>query len=315
MIPVLVYGWYHQQNFGDDLFIDSFKEIFPELDFTFTNHITNEQLDAHEVVFIGGGSLLNQDIQVEDFWKLESKKIFYIGVGAETNISLFHKALMKVASGIFIRSNDLAKVKEINANSYIINDLVYSLKNKVVFSSKIEKQLLFIPNICVVPKWSNPYWQHTAWNHFKVEMAQTLDSFITNEYKVSCFPMCINSQLNDVAAMMEIMNTMKYGHKVKIDSMITDMELVSNRYKNVEFILTQRYHGMILADLMKKPYVSIFHHDKLKQSNCRSIPYYGFYKDACFKEINESLIKNLPSLPIGEDISVFKPMILKSIGA
>src|SRR5271156_1919935 len=99
MTSVLVYGFYNHGNYGDELFKDAFKLIFPELNFTFTDRITVDQLSVADAVFFGGGSFLYDPPSIEGdaVILLHKKPIFYIGVGIETNICAEHRDLLKKA--------------------------------------------------------------------------------------------------------------------------------------------------------------------------------------------------------------------------
>src|SRR5271169_6096331 len=107
-MKVLVYGWYHQGNIGDDLFIDSYLHLFPDIDFVFSDSITTDKLRDVDAVFFGGGSFLfdRPTISNEALQNLSSKKIFYLGVGVEADIHDTHQKLMSQALLIATRSSD-----------------------------------------------------------------------------------------------------------------------------------------------------------------------------------------------------------------
>ena len=54
-----------------------------------------------------------------------------------------------------------------------------------------------------------------------------------------------------------------------------------NIIKDHSVVITQRYHGIVLAQMAGVPHVSIDHHDKLKFAYPKvgmSVPYHGFSK-------------------------------------
>jgi polysaccharide pyruvyl transferase WcaK-like protein len=60
-----------------------------------------------------------------------------------------------------------------------------------------------------------------------------------------------------------------------------DFVSVANLFSKYELIITQRFHGIILAELLKIPYIAICHHDKLSTSSIHNglyISYYGLNK-------------------------------------
>jgi polysaccharide pyruvyl transferase WcaK-like protein len=208
---ILVYGWYHNKNIGDDLFIDSFKKLFPEFNFTFTNYITVNQLNSNDAVFFGGGSFLYADVNCEDKKLLTTKLIFYVGVGIEKYIHPTHIELLKIARIICSRSAEtINDVRSLNSNTILIPDIVFCLK-KTTHSTRVKNSVLVLPNSCVLPKYNDQHWKYAAWNYFKSEYAQFLDILIENNYNVHMFPMCTNSKSHDHLASAEIINNMKNG--------------------------------------------------------------------------------------------------------
>jgi polysaccharide pyruvyl transferase WcaK-like protein len=303
---VLVYGWYHQGNLGDDLFVEAFKRIFPSFNFVFTDKIKNHHLQDVDVVFFGGGSFLGEPLKTSralDFELLKQKSIMYIGVGAETDIHPDHQRLLPLAKLIALRSYaGYDNLKRLNDNIMVITDLVYSLHSPLAIS-KIPNSILFIPNIAVVPKWNDPHWQHAAWDYFKIEMAQLLDSFIDNDYTVKFLPYCINGKLNDCYAAAEIINRMKGIEKNSILDKPANLQSAIDLMSKHRIIITQRYHGMILADMARTPCLTIAHHDKLKDSSRSHLSYYGCSKNLLMKEINDLLTGKVSSvLPIDRNI-------------
>ena len=184
---ILVSGFYFKENLGDDLFADAFKYLFPQFSFTFTNRITKLQLQNIDAVFIGGGSFLDQVPSVApDAWNLlMQQKIFYIGVGTETNLHPEHIKLIKIAQLIASRNGlNLDEIKKHNHNIFTIADLVYYLpitKQKKIAPTN---SICIVPNILVVPKWQDAHWKHAAWQFFKSEFSQCQDE-LSIKYKIS----------------------------------------------------------------------------------------------------------------------------------
>lgn len=310
---VLVHGWYHNQNLGDDLFADAFKHLFPHHQLTFVNFITASDLQNVDAVFIGGGSFLDQELPIESdlvLYELKKLPIFYIGVGAETQIHPTHCDLLKLAKLVATRSNhNFALIKSINANTIIIPDLVYSLPAN--FSSeKDNNSILIIPNFLVVPSWDEPHWKHTSWEFFKNEFAQALDHFCNLNYKISFLPFSTNRLFDDRAASYEIINRMtKREVPFVLDSSTSGIAAI-NQISRYSVVVTQRYHGIILSEMAGVPYVSIYHHDKLKNCSGSKLSYYGTNKSQMIEEINKAFERKTSDiLPIDRDI--FRDLVEK----
>lgn len=303
---VLVLGFYKKGNLGDDLFEDAFKLLFPNFNFVFVNKLTANNLKNIDTVFIGGGSLLGEPLSISSDATdlLKYKKIFYIGVGSETNFHESHLPYMQLAKLIAPRTNvNYDKLLNINSNVLAIPDLAYCLKPSVT-DKKISKSILVVPNILVVPKWNDPHWKHVAWQSFKVEFAQTLDLLLEEGYHINFFPMCSNPVQDDSNAATEILNCMSKKLNLLLPPAANFGE-ATNTFSQYEMVLTQRYHGAILSNMVNNHCVTIHHHDKLKTVDGVNVPYYGLFKDLLLEKIN--LSNNTPVLSI--DRNIFKNLI------
>lgn len=304
-MKILVYGWYHQGNIGDDLFIDAFRHLFPGIDFIFSDIITTELLENVSAVFFGGGSFLLDRPNIKDdaLPILSSKKIFYMGVGIESVIHPVHEKLMSKALLIATRSPDqVDRLKTINSNVRLIPDLVYSLQSKLSKPTKIKKSVLVMTNIAVVPSHSDPHWMHASWNYFKSEFGQFLDWLIESGYKPELFAMCRGLNLDDDWASAELVNTMNKRSRERIVlKRPVGIKEVANFCAKYEIIITQRFHGIVLSEMTRTPYIAIHHHDKLKFSQPNKGTFLSYYNcskqsyiDAFDRTINMNFIESLP---------------------
>jgi polysaccharide pyruvyl transferase WcaK-like protein len=314
MTKILVWGWYNNNNLGDDLFVEAFRFLFPTYDFIFTNQITSSLLQEVEAVFIGGGSFLSEHIEIDSqAWKqLQEKSILYLGVGAETNLHSQHLQLMKLAKLIAIRSNvNFDKISRLNPNTIVIPDLVSCLIP--TFSDKpVPDSVLVIPNIIVVPSWNEPHWKHAAWDYFKTEFAQFLDSLVQENITLHFTPFCTNTALNDEIAIAEIVGRMKHRNNQYFLNKKNSLSSITELMSRYNVIVTQRYHGIVLAELVGTPCLPIVHHNKLKtQENILS--YYGLTKDELrrhFYLARQS--KKNSSLPFTPDIFTHLQRLVKN---
>jgi polysaccharide pyruvyl transferase WcaK-like protein len=289
MKNILVYGFYHKNNMGDDLFIDAFKFLFPLFNFTFVDEITANSLQNVDAVFLGGGSFLNQqlDINLDIFTLLLTKNIFYIGVGAETHVHDTHHKLMSVAKLIAIRSPvGLEKVKSINPNVIVIPDLVYCL-TPFISNYRISNSVLILPNISVVPTWHDQHYMHTAWAYFKTEFAQFLDGLVHENFHINFLPFSTNFKLDDDLAAAEIIGAMQNRNSFSLLKKPETLSAITDLISQYNIVITQRYHGIILSNMVHTPYISIYHHDKLKDFE-NSLPYYGLTKDKLKEKFNKT---------------------------
>ena len=277
---ILVYGWYFQNNAGDDLFIDAFKKIFPELNFIFTDQISSQLLQMCDAIFIGGGSFLDNPIKMTEdlISELKKKPILYIGVGPETNIHPMHVELLKLAKLIAVRSSSNYELfSSLNKNIIIIPDIVYSLADEIEISNKQPNSVLIIPNISVVPKQNEPHWKHAAWEFFKSEFSQFLDLLIQDGRKLNFLSFYNNKLGNDSWAAIELINRMECRDSSYLLNSVTGIRELTKLISSYEIVITQRFHGIVLSEMCQTPYLSIYHHDKLNPTNKDFGEFISFY--------------------------------------
>ncbi len=303
---ILVYGWYNKGNLGDDLFVDAFRTLFPRFEFVFTDKITSDHLKGIDAVFLGGGSFLDSPLKYKGestFEELKRLKIFYLGVGSETIFHPTHLELLKVAKLIAIRSKaNLDELINLNFNTIVIPDLIFSLP-PIEPVEKIDKSILVVPNVYTIPLWDDPHWKHVSWDFFKTEMCQTLDELIRDGYKIDFLPMCVNPDLNDNFAIIELVNRMRHRKSCRLLDKPTDYQSAVQVFSKYQAVITQRFHGAILADLAGTPSFTIHHHDKLKNVNGISASYYGISKPILIEKLRQTFNqKETGVLPIDRNI-------------
>lgn len=306
---ILVYGFYGHNNIGDDLFCEAFRTIFPNVNFSFSDNITIDKIKDASAIFVGGGSFLSNNIKMskECLNLLKTKKLFYVGVGAETDIHPAHKELIRLARLIALRSPvGIENIREINENVIVIPDIVYSLKAELGKKKK-PKSVLVLPNIHAVPQNTDDHWKHSSWERFKFEFSQFLDYIIDDGYAVNFFSMCNNVLHNDDWATHEIISSMVHrngDNLVRAES--HSIKDVCKLLSNYEIIITQRFHGIILSEIMRIPYMSIFHHDKLKSSSLNEGVFVSMY--ACSKRILIDQFNSVNQIELSRSLAIESDM-------
>lgn len=302
-MKILVYGYYNKSNLGDDLFVDAFRNLFPNYQFTFTDNIKINQLDV-DAVFFGGGSFLAETLKAsnEVFQELKKRKLFYIGVGSETALDPRHQELISLAKLVAVRTEqNLDNIKKLTTNWMVIPDLVYSLQGKLS-EDKLSKTILVVPNILVVPKWNDPHWKHAAWEYFKIEFVQAMDALIGDGYYFDFLPFCQNSYLNDSYAAAELLARSATVTPKQLLDKPKDFQEAIEVMSQYSLVVTQRFHGKILSDIAGVPSLTIYHHDKLKGVNSDTLSYYGITKTGLLSSIKNIVSNSNSVLPIDRDI-------------
>lgn len=303
-MKVLVLGYYHKQNAGDNFFTNSFTKLFPEIEFTFTNII--KSVKEYDAIFIGGGSLLDGPPRIahEVFHQLLKKKICYLGVGTETDVHPTHLQLMEKAKLIASRSVITPQLERFKDKIIKIPDLVYSLYQTRPKEAS-EKKVLILPNISVIPHFQDPIWKLSAWNYFKSEFAQFVEYLILNKYQVNFGGLSSDPALNDLNVANELVNHMARRKDYNI-ALETDYSKLIDRMKDYSIIITQRYHGSILAQLARVPHLTLYHHDKLRGdylNEGKYLSYYGVTKRTLIENFHALEQEALPAeLPLDPEV-------------
>lgn len=263
---ILCLGFYGHQNEGDELFKLAFEELFPDYTFTFTDHLTLELFEGKDALFIGGGSFLNQDLETDfrimDLLNIvKTIPILYIGVGLETELGKNHSFLLRSAKLVAYRSNYSNNHNILEDKLLKIPDLVHSLP--IHKSERYDKKVLILPNVSVLPNHSSPSWLTASWENFKNQFAQFLDILVESKYSLKFHAMSWNDIDNDKFPAYQIVSMMKNRDN---DYLENDHQADGFRYSNISsysHVITQRYHGIVLAEMTNTPYISIYHHEKL----------------------------------------------------
>jgi hypothetical protein len=319
MKKILVYGWYNHLNIGDELFVGAFRKLFPDFQFAFRDTITPSSLEDIDAVFFGGGSFLlaRPNISEAALQILKTKKIFYLGVGVEADIHPTHLELISIAKLVATRSQDqLEKLKYFNPNSIWIPDLVYASQSEVEISPKISRSVLVMPNISVVPHSSDPYWAHASWAHFKSEFSQFLDYLVQEGHHIDFLSMCRGPTTNDDWAAGELIAHMVKRGKYLLQEQPVGIERVTSLISKYNIVITQRFHGIVLSEMTRTPYIAVHHHDKLKYcqpAEGTSLSYYNSSKHSFIDAFNSTIKMNFSkSLPI--ESNIFENLIQEVIG-
>lgn len=317
MPNVIVYGWYNRGNMGDELMKRAFSSILEPHGFsvTFVDSIDKGVLSAADVIVFGGGCILHDDPSVDavalDAMLSKRIPVFYVGIGLETDVSPMHQKLLNVAELIVTRSYPAS------APQVCIPDLAYSLAPELVSGSMpVEKNgVLVITNVEVLPKHSDPHWMHVSWEHFKNEMAQCLDRLVELGVEPTFVGMCKNDRHDDTWPAAELVGRMKFRKTRYSVKVMTSPEDLVVLMRSSKVVYTQRYHGIVLAEIAGVPYVSIDHHDKLKLAHPSDGQHVGFHsatKDQLLSSFDAAVSSSFPTnVP---DRSVYDELVTKIEG-
>jgi exopolysaccharide biosynthesis predicted pyruvyltransferase EpsI len=122
---------------------------------------------------------------------------------------------------------------------------------------------------------------------------------VAQKYSINFLPMCSHPELSDHAAAIEIINGTSHRSKCKIQKQPKNLQEATQVFSQYSLIITQRFHGIILANMVNVPVISIQHHDKLKNCSTFGVSYYGLNKNLLIDQVNDiKSRKNNNILPI-----------------
>jgi polysaccharide pyruvyl transferase WcaK-like protein len=292
MASALVYGsFYGRGNVGDELMAAALRGMFEPrgVDLKFVDSLRGTEVATADAVIIGGGSFLFAKPDMDEFARkllLEHHRpVFYLGVGLETDIHEDHRKLIGIARALITRSAaDNIPDADWARRAHSLPDLSYSLPQVSALRDEMSEQsLLVIPNVEVIPTHVDPHWMHVGWERFKDEFAQFLDDLIDRANVNPTFLlMCKNSRQDDRWAAHELIARMRHrSTEFNIVQGHNDCLGMTSFISGFKVVMTQRYHGIVLAQMSAVPHVSLDHHDKLKTVWPRkgvSLPYHGATK-------------------------------------
>lgn len=313
MSEILVYGWYGHQNIGDELMAKALQKMLPEFELKFVDYLKKQDVENCKLLLVGGGSFLYAPIrgEIEAKELLDTKSIIYIGVGAETAVHAEHEQLLLKAKGIFIRNKPCKQFQDITKNYQIISDLTLVFCSND-YKKKPLKKLLYIPNAELLPNVNSSLWVKTAWDYSKSELCQTFDHLIEDGWSVTLAPFCNDKRTQDIWACHEIASYCK--NRQKVDVLSTkwfgdcSFEIIREQYDQNSIVITQRFHGALIAQSTSTPSITIHHHDKLASLDkniTTLIPYYGLRKQLLLDSISNV------RMPVSNSyISTFEQFVL-----
>ncbi len=288
---ILVLGWYHQHNIGDEAFKPALTNLLGEC--KFVNQIPLN-VNSYDGLVIGGGSFLDEPLN--SLIKLKDIKIpiGFMGVGIH-EVHEEVKPWLDQANVIITRN----KTEHIYAL-----DLLYS--RKFLAPSPIGNHILILSNGFVVPQRNDPVWKKTAWDWYLSSMGEILNKFILKDWTISlqpmnAFPGGIRSSHDDRITAVSLLTqidkkTIKDQLKITVGMRALSENELLNEIGHANLVISSRYHGCVLSSMLKKPFVGISFHDKMQSYFNDNgwdnwVDYYGI----TWRKLDEALSK-VPSM-------------------
>ena len=277
-MKVFVYGWYGMGNLGDEAFKESFRRLWPNIEFTFSSNIPIAVNDCYDAFWIGGGSFLEQHIPRLDYVRIP---ISLYGVGSTLSPSPVVREAMERAETIVFRDRTGAKCWP---SSHVLCDLVFAREDIVPVSGRKKKQVTVFLNDFITPYGKALEWKSLSYYWYLQEFSKILDR-LSATHRIKLFPMCINPRVDDRRVAGAVMGRSEYPQKYDWILAEQTEDDLRKSIRESEFVITQRFHGLVYSLLEEVPCITISAHDKFS-SLCRelNLPMVDFYgmTDASF---------------------------------
>lgn len=310
-MKVLTLGFYDKNNHGDESYKDTFKSLFPKYEFSFTNCLSENLINEHDVVLLGGGNVLRNEY-IKELKKVKNKKIFAYSVGLEDNCT----EDLSIFSHIYARDfESIEKLKKQNIKCSWIPDAAFNLNpnpenGKQIIENIFKKENLDLYNKVIV----------VVINSYIMSSSQ--DSLARDSFNFIKFSYDFSKIVDETNASFVFI---PFGSKMPQDDRISNSWVASKckfwkknhivfnkqNYQDVldvisfaNLTISTRLHSTIFSYIAGTPFIDITHHSKnenfvkmiSKENN--SISFYHFDNRILKNKINELIVqpKNNESL-------------------
>lgn len=287
---VFVLGWYGHNNLGDEAFKDAFRRLWPNISFVFGDELS-EEINTYDALWIGGGSFLDNKLVGLDSVNLQIP-ISFIGIGLNKSTRLENKALLLKAKKIIVRDSESTTFCP---SAIVAPDLVFSLpRDPCLINLGKKQQVTILLNDFITPTNLSPEWVTFSYHRFINEFSEACNALIDLGYILHFIPMCTGNvddrrlAANVIGRISNKDKAIWYLRPVTLTELMLQISLS-------EFVVTQRFHGIVLSTICGIPFVSIRAHDKLasltKDMNWSAdVNYYEFTKTRFSDVINNKFL-------------------------
>ncbi len=247
---------------------------------------SNKRLKEIDLLLIAGGGLLSDHFEGPGGYpydllkwsilaKFLKKKVAFVSVGAGPLNSLlskiFVKCSLRCASYRSFRDLGSKKLIEqigVTGENHVFPDLAYGLEIKNTPPVCSLKRSQTIVGINPFPHFDHRYWpvSHTpAYQTYVREIALFATWLLNKNYAVMLFPTQLRADTLVIQDIKEILRTNITPSLMQrlIEPVILTVDDLLLQISNTDFIVANRFHGILLSFLMNKPVLGLSNHQKM----------------------------------------------------
>lgn len=255
-MKVAIIGYYHRDNFGDDLF----EYIFKTFLFTSDDDLSVVNIDdlesvagkTFDLIIVGGGDIVNdyflnpENVKLIDLVKETHVPVYFVGVGIPYPNCL---PLIDIGDKFFMRNSSDYKLTNdrYGSNStFLLPDLGFGLPvNYTNISAQVKNVGVCIPYT---------YSKHQSFTDDLVQLISDLAS----TYRVHLIPFDTNTyNSSDLSYIYTLNGNITSNNIVIVDRTLSIPEM-TEYFQNLDLIVASRFHSIILSILCEKPFVSLY---------------------------------------------------------
>lgn len=268
---ILVLGFYHHDNIGDESYKKTFPLLFPHYDFKFVDSLKEKDVQNCDAIVLGGGNVLRSQF-IKQLAKIKDKKIFGFSIGMECkpteDLSFFTHIYARD-----YKTLEFLKYKKISCSfipdaAFVLEGNPLAGKKWLTSTFKKERLDLYSNVITII---INAYLINgnlnqlardaTRFINFSYEMARTAD-----ETSASFVFMPFGTQIpcDDRVSNAWIATKCKYWKKNHVIFNPLNYETALNVISTSNLVISSRLHSSIFSYVSGVPFLDITHHDKNK---------------------------------------------------
>lgn len=316
---ILTLGFYDKSNHGDETYKDTFRQLFPNHQFEFTNQLNDKLISNNDLILLGGGNVLRNEY-VKELKKIKNKPIYAYSVGIEDNCT----EDLSIFKHIYTRDlKSLNKISSLNIPCTWIPDAAFILKGnpqngKQIIETIFKQQQLELYNQVVVVV-INGYIMSSSQDalsrdcfnfiKFSYDFAKIIDetpaSFIF-------IPFGNKPPHDDRVANSWVASKCKFWKKNHVIFEQQTYQEVLDIIAYANLTISSRLHSSIFSYIAGTPFIDITHHSKnenfikMIEKENNSISFYHFDNRIMKNKINE-----LISQPKHEEFVKFKNLVIE----